>query len=103
MVLEYVMGAGVLALLFAGWLAQNILKLPMGNDKMVEIARAIQEGSSAYLKQQYRLGAFLSALAGYVGMNVSVRSNSRTAWAADSGMDAALKTAFRGGSVTGMV
>src|SRR3989344_195486 len=109
MVLEYAIGAGVLAILFAGYLSAGILRMPAGNEKMQEIALAIQQGSSAYLKQQYKLvtvfaiilaailyfvlgfnialgfvlGAFLSALAGYVGMNVSVRANVRTAQAAD--------------------
>ncbi len=129
MVLEYAIGAGILALLFAGYLSAGILRMPAGNEKMQEIALAIQQGSSAYLKQQYKLvtifavilsavlyfllgfnialgfvfGAFLSALAGYIGMNVSVRANVRTAQAAENGMDSALRTAFRGGSVTGMV
>ena len=129
MVLEYAIGAGILALLFAGYLSAGVLRMPAGNQKMQEIALAIQQGSSAYLKQQYKLvtifaiilaailyfvlgfnialgfvlGAFLSALAGYIGMNVSVRANVRTAQAAENGMDSALRTAFRGGSVTGMV
>ena len=129
MVFELVLGAGLLALLFAGFLSVGILRMPTGNEKMQEIAAAIQQGSSAYLKQQYKLvtvfavilaavlyfvlgykialgfvfGAFLSALAGYIGMNISVRANVRTAQAAEKGMDSALRTAFRGGSVTGMV
>jgi len=121
--------AGLLALGFAGFLASWIMKQPKGNKEMQEIALAIQQGSAAYLKRQYGvvsmfaiviaaiiyfaigaetafgfvLGAFLSALAGYVGMNISVRSNLRTAEAARKGMDHALKVAFRGGAVTGLI
>jgi len=128
MALEYALGAGVLALVFAGWLAMGILKMPAGSEKMKEIALAIQQGALAYLKRQYKvvsvfavaiaavlalainwqtgvgflLGAFLSALAGFVGMNISVRANVRTAEAAKGGLNAALRTAFRGGAVTGM-
>ena len=128
MALEIALGAGILALVFAGWLASGILKMPAGNDKMKEIALAIQQGALAYLKRQYKvvsvfavviaavltlalnwqtgagflLGAFLSALAGFVGMNISVRANVRTAEAAKDGLNSALKTAFRGGTVTGM-
>jgi len=129
MVLLYAIGAGALALLFAAFLAWRVLSLPAGNARMQEIAKAIQDGASAYLKQQYKvvgifsvilsvilyfalgqntavgflLGAFLSALAGFVGMNVSVRANVRTAQAAHDGMGPALRTAFRGGAVTGFV
>src|SRR6185369_7545103 len=100
-----------------------------GNQKMQEISKAIQEGSSAYLNRQYRtvavvaivlgviiaftlgpvtaagfaIGAIASALAGYVGMNVAVRSNAKTAEAAKKGLDASLKLAFRAGSVTGFL
>jgi K(+)-stimulated pyrophosphate-energized sodium pump len=128
MALEIALGAGLLALVFAGWLAAGILKMPAGNDKMKEIALAIQQGALAYLKRQYKVvsvfavviaavlalainwqtglgflfGAFLSALAGFVGMNISVRANVRTAEAAKGGLNAALRTAFRGGTVTGM-
>jgi len=128
MVLELVAGAGVLALVFAGLLTWSILRLPAGTEHMQEIAKAIQQGASAYLKRQYKMvgivaalltvvlwfalgsmiaigflfGAILSALAGFVGMNVAVRSNSRTAWAARDGIGPALRTAFRGGAVTGL-
>jgi K(+)-stimulated pyrophosphate-energized sodium pump len=100
-----------------------------GNAKMQEISKAIQEGSSAYLNRQYRtvavvalvlwvviglslgwvtaagfaVGAIASALAGYVGMNVAVRSNAKTAEAAKNGMGASLSLAFRAGSVTGFL
>ncbi|HVS41721.1 MAG TPA: sodium-translocating pyrophosphatase [Candidatus Dormibacteraeota bacterium] len=120
--------AGGLALLFAVYLINWTLRQPEGNERMREIARAIQEGASAYLNRQYTiiagigaviavfltitlgwktgvlfvLGAVLSGAAGYVGMNISVRSNLRTAEAARGGIQPALKMAFRGGAVTGL-
>jgi K(+)-stimulated pyrophosphate-energized sodium pump len=120
--------AGVLALLYAGYLITWVLRQDEGNDRMREIARAIQEGAQAYLNRQYTiiagigvliaillgfalswktavlfvLGAALSAAAGYVGMNISVRANLRTAEAARGGLNPALRMAFRGGAVTGL-
>jgi K(+)-stimulated pyrophosphate-energized sodium pump len=119
--------AGLLALLFAVLLIFWVLRQPEGNDRMKEIAKAIQEGASAYLNRQYTIiagigavififltftlgwktgvlfliGAVLSGAAGYVGMNISVRSNLRTAEAARGGINPALQLAFRGGAVTG--
>jgi len=108
-----------------------LLRLPAGNERMREIARAVQEGAAAYLKRQYLtiaavsvvpflllgfyhklgwgtaigflIGATLSASAGFIGMNVAVRSNSRTAEAARHGLKPALTVAFRAGSVTGLL
>ncbi len=120
--------AGVIGLLFAVYLVLYILKLDAGTDKMKEIASAIQEGAMAYLNRQYKtvaviavilaviiawainvptaigfiLGAIMSAAAGYLGMNISVRSNVRCANAAKEGMQQALNVAFKGGAVTGI-
>jgi K(+)-stimulated pyrophosphate-energized sodium pump len=120
--------AGGLALLYAIYLIFWVLRQPEGDDRMRQIAQAIQEGASAYLNRQYSiiagigaviaiflgitlgwrtgvlfvLGAVLSGAAGYVGMNISVRSNLRTAEAARGGIQPALKMAFRGGAVTGL-
>ncbi len=120
--------AGIIGLIFAGYLVLYILKLDAGSDRMKEIASAIQEGAMAYLNRQYRtvaviaviltilialainaetavafvLGAVMSAAAGYLGMNISVRSNVRCANAAKDGMKKALDVAFKGGAVTGI-
>jgi K(+)-stimulated pyrophosphate-energized sodium pump len=127
--LFYALGAAVLALLYGVFLIFKILKQPQGQGKMLEIAGAIQDGAKAYLSRQYKtvgivavvililmwlahfsghtmigfvLGAVLSAVAGFVGMNVSVRANVRTAEAAKKGLGSALALAFEGGSVTGL-
>ena len=120
--------AAILTLGVSAMLAMGILKLPDGNERMREIAAAIQEGAGAYLNTQYKwvalvggilfvviaiglgvysaigfaIGAVFSATAGYVGMNISVRANVRTAAAAEKGLAAALQVAFRGGAVTGL-
>ena len=127
--LYYALGAAILALLYGVFLIVKILKKPRGEGKMLEIAAAIQDGAKAYLNRQYKtvglvavvilvlmylakfsahtmegfiLGAVLSATAGFVGMNISVRANVRTAEAAKKGLGSALSLAFEGGSVTGL-
>jgi len=119
----------VLAIGYGAVLIMMVNKKPTGNDTMRSIAKAIQEGASAYLNRQYRtiavvaavlfvvlwwklgmslalgfvVGAVLSALAGYIGMNVAVRANVRTAEAARNGMSAAMNVAVQGGAVTGLL
>jgi len=127
----FIFTSGILAILFGLYLIQKIMKLSAGNEKMQEIAQAIQAGAKAYLNRQYKtiamvaaalfliigmtpslgwttaiaflFGAFLSGAAGYIGMNISVRANVRTAEAAKDGMAKALQVAVHGGAVTGML
>lgn len=122
-------GCAGVALIYGLFISMWVLKLSPGNERMQEIAQAIQEGAGAYMNRQYStiavvgvvlfaiigfclnwktaagfaVGAILSGLAGYVGMFVSVRANVRTAEAAREGLEKALEVAFKGGSVTGLL
>lgn len=127
--LWYAVAASIVALLYGAFLIYRILKSSPGEGKMLEIAAAIQAGAKAYLTRQYKtvaivavvigilmylgnfsantiyafiVGAVLSAVAGFVGMNISVRANVRTAQAAKTGLKQALSLAFEGGAVTGL-
>ncbi len=127
MALEFAVGSGILALLVALVLGWSVLRRDKGNQKMQEISHAIRDGAVTYMNRQYKTvgifavilaiviylflgtaaalsfiaGAVLSALAGYIGMMISVRANVRTAKAAENGVRDALNVAFRGGAVTG--
>ncbi|HEV2954007.1 MAG TPA: sodium-translocating pyrophosphatase [Candidatus Dormibacteraeota bacterium] len=128
-VLIWVIAAAAITVAYAIGLTAWVLRQPPGNERMREIAAAIQEGASAYLNRQYQVialigvaiaivlgvtlgvktailyvvGAVLSSAAGFVGMHVAVRSNLRTAEAARSGLSKAMGVAFRGGAVTGLM
>ena len=121
-------GAGVIALIFAGALAKRVLKEDQGTDTMKEIGKAIQEGAMAFLTREYRtlaifvvvvtiilavfisvntsiayiIGAMCSALTGYIGMSIAIRANTRTAAASMSGLNEGLRVAFSSGAVMGV-
>ena len=121
--------AGFIAIIYGFITARQVLKMPSGSKKMLQISGAIQEGASAYLKRQYitisivgiiifgfisifldlnvaigfLVGALLSGVAGFIGMHISVRANVRTTEAAKKGLNQGLNVAFRSGAVTGML
>lgn len=124
-----VIGSGILALLYGVFMIRSIMALSQGTEQMQKIAAAIQEGARAYLNRQYTvitivgivicalltwllgiytgigflIGAILSGLAGYIGMNVSVRANVRTSEAARKGLQEALDVSFKSGAITGLL
>ena len=129
LIIEIAIGCGLLAILYGLFTSRQVLASSAGNEKMQDIAAAIQEGAQAYLGRQYRtiaivgvivaalvfyflgltsavgfiIGALLSGVAGYVGMNISVRANVRTAEAARTSLQSGLTVAFRAGAVTGLL
>ena len=127
--LIFALACALAALVYGAWSIRWLLAKPQGNETMRNISQAIQEGASAYLNRQYTtigivgivlcavifyfldtwtaigfaIGAILSGAAGFIGMHISVRANSRTAEAAHNGLNAALQIAFRGGAITGLL
>ena len=127
--LEFVIACGVFALLYGFWASRVVLSASAGNERMQEIAAAVQEGAAAYLNRQYTaigivgvvvivlvgiflgwlsavgfaIGSILSGAAGYIGMNISVRANVRTAEGARQSLARGLDIAFKAGAITGML
>ncbi|MEA2976530.1 MAG: K(+)-stimulated pyrophosphate-energized sodium pump, partial [Alphaproteobacteria bacterium] len=127
-VLWAIVGCGLLAIIYGIWAILSVMRADPGSAKMQEISAAVREGAQAYLKRQYTtiggvgiviflivgyflgwlvavgfaIGAILSAAAGFIGMNVSVRANVRTAQAAIGSLGGGLEIAFKSGAITGM-